>query len=185
MEPWIAVLIGAGVTILGVFLSVSWAIRKETKDVRDDLNSGIRASENRLERRLDRQETRLSERITRTDNRLTGLLHTVLAGVVRSKATAANSPLHLTEAGRRISRELGGKAWAAREARTLAPGNISGYELQGFCFTHVSEAAFPADLRGKIRDTAQAEEVDESEVLSVLAIELRDALLALQKESGG
>ena len=176
----------AFVFLSGGLVAIWKAVSSGTKEVKKDLKDEIRGAEGRQGERIGRLDQRLDERISRVDNRLTGMLQTVLGKVIPSKAFAANSPLHLTEEGERISSELGAKAWASAEVEKLnPPDRAGGYELQGYCFTYVNEAELPVDLTVAIREVADREDVDEGEVRSVLAIELRDALLALQRDESG
>ena len=93
---------------------------------------------------------------------------------------ASSSPLSLTDFGQDISQALDAKAWARRtadEVRDELAGKQD-YEVQDFCFDYVRNQYRPEeDQKNRIGTIAYENGIDRQEVLNVLAIELRDALL--------
>lgn len=96
-------------------------------------------------------------------------------------AVARQSPIRLTELGKKVSYEAGGQAWADETARTLY-NNLMGKrapEIQRFCFDYVEDGKnFPAGMEFLIADVAYENGIGPDQVL---AIELRDALIQLVK----
>ena len=93
-----------------------------------------------------------------------------------------SSPLRLTDLGHAISTDVGGVAWAIRTAPDLEDQveGMEAFEIQRFCFDHIAEAdKFDDAMRRAILKSAYERGVREEQVLRVLAIELRDKLLAL------
>ncbi len=95
-------------------------------------------------------------------------------------AVSGGSPLRLTELGQSISDELGAVAWADRVAPAVLP-EVEGkapYELQEFCVNYTAGCDFDAEQDAKINSCAYENGIDREQVLQVLAIVLRDKLLA-------
>ena len=96
---------------------------------------------------------------------------------------ASESPLRLTDFGQDISEQLDAGTWAQRTAAELR-NEVEGkqdFEVQEFCFTYVGEQFKPDDEQGrKVGRIAYENGIDREQVLNVLAIELRDALLAMR-----
>lgn len=94
----------------------------------------------------------------------------------------SNSPLALTELGDEISEELSGKEWAKRTAEQFLR-DVRGkepYEIQDICFDYVKSQFEPDDEQdAQIRACAYNHALKREQVLDVLAIELRDTLLAI------
>lgn len=97
-------------------------------------------------------------------------------------AVAGASPLRLTDLGNTIASELDTTSWAKRTAegyRDLTEGKRP-YEIQEFCFEYVSSDEFrPSDdFTVAIKTCAYDHGIDNDQVRTVLAIALRDELLA-------
>ena len=99
-----------------------------------------------------------------------------------SKTVTAGSPLRLTELGRKISEDL--------DAASIVDGLVSGlryqaegkhaYDIQELSFNFVRDEYEPsAGIDARIKQCAFENGIDRDEVLDVLAIELRDKLIAL------
>ena len=92
------------------------------------------------------------------------------------------SPLRLTDLGERITKTLGGRAWAQETAAVLAERaqGKQPYDIQELCTAYVREEFAPtAELDAQIKACAYESSLKREQVLEVLAIELRDVLLEL------
>ncbi len=93
------------------------------------------------------------------------------------------SPLRLTDLGREMSEMIGGKEWGMTIAASVdyqAEGKEP-YEIQEFSSNYVhNKMPLTDEERAKIQACAYQHGVTEAQVKNVLAIELRDALLASQ-----
>lgn len=98
----------------------------------------------------------------------------------------AGSPMKLTELGEEISKEISAKQWAIRTAESLV-GKIEGkkeFEVYDFCVKYVNEDFQPTEEQNDmLRESAYEHGIKNEQVLGVLAVELRDALLKLAGES--
>ncbi len=96
---------------------------------------------------------------------------------------ASESPLRLTDFGQDISEQLDAKTWARRTAAQLR-NEVEGkqdFEVQEFCFDYVGTQFKPDDEQGrKVGKIAYEHGIDREQVLKVLTIELRDALLEMR-----
>ena len=99
-----------------------------------------------------------------------------------SHVLGGGSPLQLTEYGRSISERLDAVALAQEIAPRLQV-QIEGkapYEIQERCFDYVRHEYEPPDeVESLIKTCAYDHGIDRGQVLDVLAVELRDKLLAL------
>lgn len=103
-----------------------------------------------------------------------------ILGRLPPTTTTGSSPLALTDFGDEISKDLGAKGWAQRTADRLRD-QITGkqdYEVQEFCFDYVTGDETKLEMGDLIRSCAYEHGIDQQGVLDVLAIELRDVLLA-------
>lgn len=94
---------------------------------------------------------------------------------------AGGSPLRLTELGQAVSDALDVSAWAERTAPTLSARTQGKqpHEIQDLCFAYIVEEFQPdEDMDTKINASAYENGIEREQVLRVLAIELRDKLLA-------
>ena len=98
---------------------------------------------------------------------------------------ASESPLHLTDFGQDISEQLDARSWARRTAAELRD-KVEGkqdFEVQEFCFDYVGTQLKP-DQGRQVGRIAYEHGIDREQVLKVLAIELRDALLEIRPPDG-
>ena len=104
-----------------------------------------------------------------------------ILGHIDKTTVSSGSPLHLTELGEKISGEIQARQWAEKTATefTEKVRDKQPYEIQEICFEHVREKFKPdSDLDSKIGTAAYENGIKRDEVLNVLAIELRDVLMA-------
>ena len=109
-----------------------------------------------------------------------------IIGRIDNTTVSSGSPLHLTELGEKISDELQAQPWAEATAVEFADRvkDKQPYEIQEFCFEYVKQQFSPdGDLDVKIGASAYENGIKRDEVLNVLAIELRDALIRFVKQS--
>lgn len=96
------------------------------------------------------------------------------------------SPMRLTDRGRKISDELGIKAWAKKRAPKLYPSVIGWEEYRvyqyanGYVSSHFDINKYPEE-EDEIKRIAYEYGVTRESVISVYVIELRDSLLELGK----
>lgn len=105
-----------------------------------------------------------------------------ILGRLPSATVMGQSPLQLTKLGQSISEALDAPRWAEETARMLAvrAKGKSPFDIQDFCMKYVHhEFHPPAALEAKIKSCAYDNGIDTRQVLDVLAIELRDKLLAV------
>ena len=96
------------------------------------------------------------------------------------------SPLRLNELGRSIADSLGAKDWVADIAGSMrdAMREKSEYEIQQQCFEYFRSEFKPDEKQdGKLKDCAYQSGVPVSVVLDVLALEMRDILIAARQSS--
>ena len=138
----------------------------------------------------DRAESRAEWR-GRTDESVTGLKTTLkriddslrrLVEYLRPTAAVAETtgPMSLNERGKAVSDSLGAKEWAREKAVELSPG-ISGreaFEIYEFTKGYVEDDShFDAEFQRQMRRTVYELSLEMTQVRTVLALELRDALL--------
>lgn len=95
---------------------------------------------------------------------------------------ARGSPLRLTELGKSVSTALDAPAWmgalAAELAERIAEAT-SPYDIQEFCLAYMrDEFDATADQIARIKQCAYDSGLEKQHVLEILALELRDKLLA-------
>ncbi len=92
----------------------------------------------------------------------------------------AESPLRLTEFGQELSKNLKTTAWAARTADSVQEevAGMEAWEIQDYCFTY-SKERLSEDRERDVKRVAYEAGVEDLQVRNVLAVELRDQLLAL------
>lgn len=175
MPTWVAILgsagLGATVTVLIFVFRWAWKRARWEGEVDTD-RANFRESLSRLQIAVDRILRRLI--------RLTGGEGDTVAG---------HSRLSLTPLGKKVSDKIRAKDWANElvpEMASKAAGKVP-YEIQEMCMNLVRGSRFSPspERRGLVLEVAFDHGLHEADVLEVLAIELRDALLALQKESSG
>ena len=110
-----------------------------------------------------------------------GKMDQIFERLPSTPAIIERSPLRLTRLGRNISEELEADAWAARLAAELK-GQVEGmdaYEIQDHCFKYVEKHTYSDEEGKRVRRVAYENGKPVDEIRRVLAIELRDRLLAL------
>ena len=99
-----------------------------------------------------------------------------------SHTLAGSSPLRLTDLGKSISERLDAPALAQDLAPHLQE-RIKGkapYEIQEMCFDYIRHEYMPPDaVETLIKTCAYDNGIDRGQVVDVLAVELRDKLLAM------
>lgn len=107
-------------------------------------------------------------------------IKTILGRLPPTEITSS-SPLRLTELGKTISKGIDAPTWADRIVLSLQHvQDMEAYEIQDFCFEYVKdELALSKEEIRLIRSVAYENGVKEEQVRRVLAIEIRDKLLAL------
>ena len=91
----------------------------------------------------------------------------------------------ITDFGQDISEQLDARSWARRTAAELRD-KVEGkqdFEVQEFCFDYVGTQLKP-DQGRQVGRIAYEHGIDREQVLKVLAIELRDALLEIRPPDG-
>ena len=101
----------------------------------------------------------------------------------RLPATIAEgqSPLRLNDLGKAVSKEIAARTWADRLIPTVAKrleGNEA-FEIQDFCFLYVTDLEYSEEEARAIKKSAYDNAISVEQVRRVLAIELRDKLLAI------
>ena len=96
---------------------------------------------------------------------------------------ASGSPLRLTELGKKVSDSINAAALADKLAETLRTEIVGKlpYEIQEMASTHVKEWTPPDDVDRRIKSAAYENGLKKSQILDVIAIELRDKLLQEEK----
>ena len=110
-----------------------------------------------------------------------GKLDQIFERLPSPPAIIEGSPLRLTKLGRNIAEELEADAWAARLADGLKEQvqGMDAYEIQDHCFEYVEKHAYSDEERKRVRSVAYENGKPVDEIRRVLAIQLRDKLLAL------
>ena len=94
------------------------------------------------------------------------------------------SPLELTDLGERISIQLSAKEWAQRVGNELRDQvvDMEDFEVQEFSESYLSDQFVPSESQDEtIRKCIYEHGVGRNQVINVLMVELRDALLAMKK----
>ena len=96
-----------------------------------------------------------------------------------AQATASESPVPLTDLGKKISKEIEAPKWVEQVISSLVP-QVNGkghYDIQEFCFEYVKgESVLTEKMDKRVKSSAYDNGIEKWQVLRVLAIELRDAL---------
>ncbi len=99
-----------------------------------------------------------------------------------NEVIAGAGPMRLTHLGESISVELGAKAWAGQIAQELKL-QVEGkrpYEISDLAFGYIEEQFRPSQEQDdRIRSCAYENGLTRGKLLDVLALELRDSLLAV------
>lgn len=110
-----------------------------------------------------------------------------ILGKLGPSTTKTASPIQLTDLGQSVSEALGASAWAANRAEKLADrvGDAPAYDIQVLAFEYVekefTDETTDKAMDAKIKQCAYENGLKRSQVLDVLAIELRDRLLRLRQ----
>ena len=93
-----------------------------------------------------------------------------------------HSPLRLNDLGKIVSEEIDARAWADRIVPTVSNKleNHEAFEIQDFCFVYVTQMEYSEQENRAIRKSAYENAISVEQVQRVLAIELRDKLLAIE-----
>lgn len=169
-EVWAA--IAAFVTLTVGLFSIWRNLGKRMEDVEKGLGDRL----DRTGERIRRVETRLGRRVERMEGRLLDAIRSLTGhGVAESR-----SPIVLTDLGKKVSDALGAKEWVGRLAPPLADksGKLN-YEIQDFAFRHMEDVDLNPDELSLVKQVAYDNGLNEYSVRRVLAIELRDKLLAI------
>ena len=172
MPTWLAILIGAAVTLTGVF--ATWG----TLGLKL-LDSWDGAAKWKGEVDADRKSfKKFMERIGRDISALRDELRTYFLEE-RRPLIRPGSPLELTEYGKEISKELSGETWASTISGSVTDKlrDSDAYEIQQFCFGFVESAEYSDEERTLIREIAYRHGLTEGNILRILAIEIRDKVL--------
>lgn len=171
MENWLSnpltyILILGAVTAIGTLMRYTFKAGEWKRGVDEDISSFEEFSE-RVEAslsKIERDIKDLSERIP--------------VPIIKG-----SSPLSLTEFGKEVSSEINAKDWAKSKSQTLWR-ELDGkepYEIHEFCETYVQSEVNVEDIEGSIKRTIYEHGLKRDDVMSLLAIELRDSLFrALQ-----
>lgn len=173
MPTWIAILIGAGVTLAGVVVTL--------------MTLGLKLLEKRDERaewrgKVDADRDSFKEfmvEIRATIEKIHGDIKNIFIRLGPAEA-AGVSPLQLTHYGRELLTGIDGASWAVQLAGELKKRieGLDAYQIRGFCFKYVETELQPSDeQRTAMRRTAYQKAARMEQVHRVLAIELRDRLL--------
>ena len=160
---WVHI-IGVGFTLASVLIGFAFWFGSWKKGVETDI-SAIKNTTSDINSKL---------------SNLTSLFVSMLLdGVLNSK-----SPRTLSDLGKKISEELGAKQLAESLAPHLVERSkgLSEYDIQNLCNEYVHQEYTPEpDFEEQMKSCAYNYGISIISVLSILAVELRDALLALDK----
>ncbi|MCY3940291.1 MAG: hypothetical protein OXG29_04320 [Gammaproteobacteria bacterium] len=120
----------------------------------------------------------------KVDGNLEKIADNIAQIVTRISVMERGSPLRLNELGRSISEFLDAANWAKGIAGSLHESmrGKSEYEIQQLCFEYFRSEFKPDDEQdAKLKDCAYQNGVPVSVVLDVLALEMRDILIAAKQ----
>ena len=97
---------------------------------------------------------------------------------------AGGSPLQLTEKGQMLSRQIDAASVASAIADTLRDEvqDMHPYEIQKKCFDWVTIEKLPNEYQERAKSAAFEQGIKMSQVLEVIAIEVRDILLTPEQQ---
>ncbi len=156
--------------------------------IEEKMDQKFVAIEEKMDGRLVTIEQKMERKFAATEQNFAEIGQEIAYAFNRlpNRVAGSTSPMSLNELGCRISREVDAAGWAARnlnDARQATPG-MSPYRVQRYCFSHAGPKNLSDEEMRKIEDAAYTHGVTVSEVLEVLAIELRDLLLAQGQVDG-
>ena len=141
--------------------------------------------------RMDGHMNRMEGHMERMDghmNRMEGYFETISGNTaqifMRISVMGRRSPLRLNELGRSIADSLDSRNWVADIAGSLRDSmrDKSEYDIQEFCFEYFRHEFQPDEEQdGKLKDCAYQSGMPVSVVLDVLALEMRDILIAARQ----
>jgi len=102
-----------------------------------------------------------------------------------ASTVAGDSPLQLTDLGKKVSEEIQASDWAKKVAPAVLVrvANKHPYEVQEFCLEYVNgEDVLSEEMQQKVKTSAYGNGIAKEQVLRVLAVELRDQLLPEQRQ---
>ena len=105
-----------------------------------------------------------------------------ILGRLPRAVTEGHSPLRLNDLGKAVSKEIDARAWADRIIPTVSKKleNHEAFEIQDFCFVYVTKMDYSEEEERAIKKSAYENAISVDQVKRVLAIELRDKLLAIE-----
>ena len=124
------------------------------------------------------------DRLVETVSEITVTMHTLLTRLESTPVVSGASPLGLTEYGKKLAEDLGARAIIQRHLDQIdrmseSQDITNAYKLQTFCFSQLDWSSVLTEEELDLIDRiAYDEGTDRINVLAVLAIEARDALLA-------
>ena len=172
--PFWLVAVGILVTVAGVGITVIILVFKSGKWV-----GQVDKTLTNLDNAIERLEASFRE--------LAADLKTLLRWQ-GSPTMGGKSPLNLTEIGKTVSETLDMPNMAERLVPSLKSRveGMSPYDIQEFCFDYIRDEYQPdAEDEKRIKDCAYDNGLDRDDVTDVLAIMLRDKLIALNKPASG
>lgn len=101
-----------------------------------------------------------------------------------SPVAGGASPITLTKLGKEIAEEIFARKWANDLAKDLIKDIVEvmgkrPYEVEEFCFQYMRETPkLSEEMKEKIKETAYEKGITQRDVLDVLALELRDEIIA-------
>lgn len=107
-----------------------------------------------------------------------------ILGYVGPSLSTNDSPVVLNALGKKVSEAMGIKAWAEETAPSLADqvAGLKEHRIYEFCTEHVEKMDLTEEQQDQAKALAYEHGFIPEKVRTAYAIELRDALLALQKE---
>ena len=115
-------------------------------------------------------------------NEIRGDIKQILDRLPPVAVAKGNSPVTLTELGRKISKEIRGRDWAVNTADKIKESvqDKTAYEIQEYCKEFVKlRHTFSKEQDTLMKNSAYENGIKRDQVLNVLAIELRDRLLEI------
>ncbi|MCY3986732.1 MAG: hypothetical protein OXF23_06830 [Candidatus Dadabacteria bacterium] len=101
-----------------------------------------------------------------------------------SPVAESSSPINLTDLGKDIARKISARKWASDLAESLIKEvvEVAGkhpYEIEEFSFQYMrGNPRLSEDMKQKVKETAYEKGITQRDVLDVLALELRDEIIA-------
>ena len=147
------------------------------------IDGHMQRMDGRMER-IDGHMQRIDGHMKRMDGYFTTIAGNTGQIFMRLSVMERRSPLRLNELGRSIADSLDFRNWVADIAGSLHDSmrDKSEYDIQEFCFEYFRHELQPSEEQeGKLKDCAYQAGVPVSVVLDVLALEMRDILIAAKQ----